>query len=74
MADSPKPTDSPKLADSPKVADSPKTFEDVLDGLRNGKYKNIMICAGAGISTAAGIPGKRPKEIHRIVYFSKCCL
>merc|ERR1712141_483007 len=47
-------------ANVPPSPDRPRlSFEDILENLKNGKYKNIMLCVGAGISTAAGIPGNR---------------
>lgn len=47
-------------ANVPPSPDRPRlSFEDILENLKNGKYKNIMLCVGAGISTAAGIPDFR---------------
>merc|ERR1712130_656763 len=48
------PDHDPSLPDRPRLS-----FENILENLKNGKYKNIMLCVGAGISTAAGIPDFR---------------
>ena len=33
------------------------TVSKICDGLKNGRFKNIFVFTGAGISTSAGIPG-----------------
>lgn len=48
------PDHDPSSPDRPRLS-----FENILENLKNGKYKNIMLCVGAGISTAAGIPDFR---------------
>jgi len=45
--------------DPPNHSSDPLTFDKILEKLRDGKYKRIMFCVGAGISTAAGIPDFR---------------
>jgi hypothetical protein len=42
---------------NPNHSNNTLTFNKILENLKNGKYKRIMFCVGAGISTAAGIPG-----------------
>jgi NAD-dependent SIR2 family protein deacetylase len=44
---------------NPNHSNDPLTFNKILENLKNGKYKRIMFCVGAGISTAAGIPDFR---------------
>ena len=34
------------------------TVSKICDELKNGRFKNIVVFTGAGISTASGIPGK----------------
>ena len=35
------------------------SYEKLVDGLKNGKYRKILVMTGAGISVSAGIPDFR---------------
>lgn len=54
--DEPRPEPEPEPDEpSPK----PPTIEAVARGLREGRYKNVIVMAGAGMSTGAGLPDFR---------------
>ena len=39
------------------VPEAPTTYETIINGIKEKKYKNIIFLTGAGISVSSGIPG-----------------
>ena len=40
----------------------PNKYQEIVEGLKNNSFRNILFITGAGISTAAGIPDFRSKD------------
>ena len=40
-----------------KNLSEPTTYESIINGIKEKKYRNIIFLTGAGISVSAGIPG-----------------
>jgi len=48
--------------DRMEVLDGKPTLEQIAIGLKSGRYKNVIVMTGAGMSTAAGIPDFRSPD------------
>ena len=40
----------------------PNKYQEIVEGLKNNRFNNILFITGAGISTSAGIPDFRSKD------------
>ena len=48
---------------------SERLYKNIIQGISKNHFKKIFILAGAGISVAAGIPGKKKKKKKKIFFF-----
>ena len=48
---------------------SERLYKNIIQGISKNHFKKIFILAGAGISVAAGIPGKKKKKKKKFFFF-----
>jgi hypothetical protein len=47
------------LSPTRRLSTKPSALDNLIESIKNGKYKRIVVLAGAGISTPSGIPDFR---------------